>query len=300
MIYENKNKSTFLNKAMKTTINVSKIVQFLFKKYTSGEIDAYGAHSFWEMVYLESGEATVSFDNSQIHLFPGDAIFLKPGQNHSIVSQNNSGGTLFFILFKSDSEAMRLFEDYKISLDKEQKALIYKLYDEAKNIFSFDAKYKSSETFSSVGLLNQVPLGAQQLFKIYLEELLISIGRIIEKNSYIITYTSKEELETLVFQKAVEKISQSIYTDFSFDTLIESLGYGRTYISTVFKKHSGMSVIEYYTLLKIKEAKKLLKEKNLSVSAIAEKLNFTNQYYFSRVFKKVEGKSPTEYKKGDV
>lgn len=295
MIYENKNKSTFLNKAMKTTISVSKIIHFLFKRFTSGEIDAYGAHNFWEMVYLESGEAVVSFDNLKVQLFPGDALFLKPGQNHSI-SSSTSGGTMFFLLFKSESEAMRLFEEFKISLDKEQKNLIYKLYDEAKNIFSFDKKYKNIATLSSVGLLNQVPLGAQQLFKIYLEELLISIGRIIEKKSHIITYTTKEELETLIFQKAVEKISQSVYTDFSVDTLVKCLGYGRTYISTVFKKHSGVSIIEYYTSLKIKEAKKLLKENTLSVSAIAEKLNYKNQYYFSRVFKKVEGISPTEYK----
>ena len=41
---------------------------------------------------------------------------------------------------------------------------------------------------------------------------------------------------------------------------------------------------------------KLLKENNLSVSAIAEKLNFTNQYYFSRVFKRITGMTPTEFK----
>lgn len=297
MIYETKNKSTFLNKSMKNTINVSKIIHFLFKKFTGGEVDAYGAHNFWEMVYLESGEVTVSFDDSTTQLFPGDALFLKPGQNHSINSESNSGGTLFFILFKSDSEAMRLFEDFKISLNSEQKALVYKLYDEAKNIFSFDAKYKTSNTLSSVGLITKAPLGAQQLFKIYLEELLISIGRVIEKNANIILYTSKEELETLVFQKAVEKISQSIYSDFCVELLTKSLGYGRTYISTIFKKHSGLSIIEYYTSLKIEEAKRLLKENSLSVSEIAETLNFTNQYYFSRVFKKVEGTSPSDYKR---
>ena len=52
--------------------------------------------------------------------------------------------------------------------------------------------------------------------------------------------------------------------------------------------------MNYYNLMKIKEAKKLL-SKN-SVSEVSRLLSFNNPYYFSRVFKKYEGISPSEYK----
>jgi two-component system response regulator YesN len=55
--------------------------------------------------------------------------------------------------------------------------------------------------------------------------------------------------------------------------------------------------MEYYTDLKIKTAKKLLRENELSVKEIAEKLCFDTSNYFSKTFKKFTGSTPTDYKK---
>ena len=55
--------------------------------------------------------------------------------------------------------------------------------------------------------------------------------------------------------------------------------------------------MEYFSELKIEEAKKLLREDNLSVSQITFKLNYSSIHNFSRAFKKATGFSPTGYKK---
>jgi YesN/AraC family two-component response regulator len=55
--------------------------------------------------------------------------------------------------------------------------------------------------------------------------------------------------------------------------------------------------MEYYAELKNKTAKKLLRENELSIKEISEKLCFDTPNYFSKTFKKLNGLTPTQYKK---
>lgn len=68
------------------------------------------------------------------------------------------------------------------------------------------------------------------------------------------------------------------------------------YLSLLFKKHSDIGFSEYISQRKIDYAKKLLAEGELKVYEIAEQLGFENAFYFSKVFKKIEGCSPRDYK----
>ena len=64
-------------------------------------------------------------------------------------------------------------------------------------------------------------------------------------------------------------------------------------ISPNYLSHTGFS--EYINICKITEAKRLLEEENMKVYEAAEALGFESAFYFSKVFKRVEGVSPTEY-----
>lgn len=72
-------------------------------------------------------------------------------------------------------------------------------------------------------------------------------------------------------------------------------GISPNYLSQLFGKYSDMGFSEYINACKISESKRLLTESNLKVYEVAEKLGFESAFYFSKVFKKVEGVSPTEY-----
>ncbi len=72
--------------------------------------------------------------------------------------------------------------------------------------------------------------------------------------------------------------------------------YSRAYLSKIFKASLSMTVGEYITNAKINEAKKLIQENKYTFQEISNLLKFENQHYFSRVFKKITGHSPTEYK----
>lgn len=67
------------------------------------------------------------------------------------------------------------------------------------------------------------------------------------------------------------------------------------YLSQLFKKFSDIGFNEYINVTKIAEAKRLMAEGNLKIYEISDLIGFESSFYFSKVFKKIEGMSPTEY-----
>ena len=68
-----------------------------------------------------------------------------------------------------------------------------------------------------------------------------------------------------------------------------------TYLSRTFKETTGYSVIEFFNKIKIDKAKELIIEGNKKIKEVAQTLGFTDEFYFSRIFKRIEGISPSEF-----
>lgn len=69
------------------------------------------------------------------------------------------------------------------------------------------------------------------------------------------------------------------------------------YLSRLFRKETGQSLTEYVLEVKIGHARRLLEESNLKVGAVAEAIGYTHFSYFAKLFKKMTGLSPHEYRK---
>lgn len=83
----------------------------------------------------------------------------------------------------------------------------------------------------------------------------------------------------------------------TIDDICREFGYSRSYVSHNFKKHVGQSFREYLTDLRLANAKLLLRYSKLDVADISISIGFTDYTYFSNVFKKKMGISPSEYRK---
>lgn len=70
-----------------------------------------------------------------------------------------------------------------------------------------------------------------------------------------------------------------------------------SYFSRKFKKVFGRSYTDYINILRIDKAKRLLRDRSLSLKDIAEQLEFGSEYYFNRVFKEYAGIAPSRYRK---
>ncbi len=85
--------------------------------------------------------------------------------------------------------------------------------------------------------------------------------------------------------------------DFTLKEMADELFLSVSQFSTIFKEGTGKTFVEYLTEVRLKEAKKLLKQTDLMVYEIAEKVGFNDPHYFSIAFKKHTGMRPGEYRK---
>ena len=86
--------------------------------------------------------------------------------------------------------------------------------------------------------------------------------------------------------------------DFSVTDCLDRHGYCTDHMRRIFKEKTGMTPAEYLTDIRIKNAQRLLRHKELSnntVTEISELSGYSDVSYFSRIFKKKIGVSPTEY-----
>ena len=109
-------------------------------------------------------------------------------------------------------------------------------------------------------------------------------------------------LEQISLEQVVQYVYDNIRTNYSHDIdlncLIEDYHYSADYINRLFIKKYHESAAKYQIRLRINKAKQLLlSNHNLSVKQIAEHVGYSDQSYFSRIFKKYTGVSPLDYRK---
>lgn len=95
-----------------------------------------------------------------------------------------------------------------------------------------------------------------------------------------------------------EYLEQNIRSVIGISNLTEYFGFSQTYLIRTFREEYGSSPIEYLIMCKMEYAKEQLQScLKKTIREISEELGYSNQYYFSRAFKKIVGISPIEYKK---
>lgn len=94
-----------------------------------------------------------------------------------------------------------------------------------------------------------------------------------------------------------EKVKHAYMKDIGVSTIADEIGYNPSYLSRVFKLETGIGFVQYLTKKRMDVACKYLRETNMSVARIAEQSGYTDDKYFSRIFKKEFGHSPGEYRK---
>ena len=84
----------------------------------------------------------------------------------------------------------------------------------------------------------------------------------------------------------------------SLSIAARDLNISPSYLSKLLKDDIGMTFVDYLTDIRIKRAKQLLEKPNIRIYEASDLVGYSNQYYFSRAFKKITGISPIEFKEG--
>lgn len=97
-------------------------------------------------------------------------------------------------------------------------------------------------------------------------------------------------------KKALAFIEKNYCYDLSLEEVAQQAHFNPSYFSSYFKKYTGMSLINYLMELRLKRAKELLKNPEIRIREITNELGFHDTRYFARIFKKITGVTPSEYR----
>ena len=106
----------------------------------------------------------------------------------------------------------------------------------------------------------------------------------------------KHSGERAVIAPAIEYIKNNYKNKISLNLLAELCRISPTYLSRLFKKETGYKYAVYVNMMRIGHAKRLLASTNKSVSDISQELGFEDTGYFTKVFKKLEGCTPSRFR----
>jgi len=94
----------------------------------------------------------------------------------------------------------------------------------------------------------------------------------------------------------IDYIKENYKSNLSLKQAAQMINISEGYLSSLFKKVTGIGLIEYVNRVRIEKAAELLRETGLPSYIIAENVGYENVNYFSRIFKKMSGLNPKEYR----
>lgn len=106
-----------------------------------------------------------------------------------------------------------------------------------------------------------------------------------------------QDEESKPIRDAKKYIHDNFNKHISLENVSDYIGFNAAYFSTLFKKETGKNFLEYVTELRIQKAKNYLMQTNYDIAEVASAVGYNDLKYFSKLFKKTTGLSPSEFRK---
>jgi len=245
--------------------------------------------------YVFEGKFEWNIHQQQHLLYPGDAALILPGQKFGSEKGFLDIGSISWIhinIQKLESGKMvpgkwsSLSEGESLAIGKIlllNNSLVLSKLNEAGRIL----QYIQSELFNrEIGFCTR----ANQL----IDELFITITRQLTKQNN----PARDFPKT--FMQLEQTLRQNLSHQWTVEEMAAVVGIGTTLFNEKVKTYSGFSPINYLINIRISEAIKLLKKKDISLTDIALDTGFYSSQHFSTTFKKLTGYTPSEFRKNHL
>ncbi len=229
------------------------------------------ANDFSVIEYIEGGEATVKIGKLTYNVTKGDLYCIERGTGFSITPLNNTDVKIGYVLFNGT-----LFKNLIFSYNVKN-TVMFKNYNDSsflKNLFDLNNEGNSKT------------------------DIFYQSCRIFSEIAFNIFSKCNELSDVLSAEKILLLINNNVYKKgFKLEDIADMLNISKAYLISIFKEAYGITPYKYFINLKINAATELLMDKSKSISEISEYLNFADQHYFSDVFKKSIGMTPSDYRR---
>ena len=262
------------------------------KRDASVNMEFQHLHQYYEMLFLLAPSASHLIEGVPYNIRSGDLVLLAPSVLHKSV-------------YYKGEPSKRVIIDFMYPLDNPDTAEAYKEilspFNNEIPIFRFDFEDQKRLT----DILNSLFLFSKEHqyygnpadeFYIHtkFQEFLYTLYELKDRNRY-----TNEQDYTSIEQKMYE-VSSYIHSHYNEDISLEFLSdnffISSSYLSREFKQVTGFNLSNYIQLTRIKNAQYRLLSSNDKISHIAQECGFSSFSQFNRVFNKVAGTSPREYR----
>ncbi|MDD2629849.1 MAG: AraC family transcriptional regulator [Limnochordia bacterium] len=285
----------YFKQRLRQVISIEAVVTIHYFEFTKDFHYEGESHPFWELVYIDKGEIEVTAGQQILLLKKDEMIFHKPDEYHNIVCNGVIAPNVFITSFDTSSPQMRFFENRILQISPEQKLALSELMVEGMQAFKgpFDVPFKSKMYKN-----RKAPLGAEQRYKNLLELFLIDLIRqnLCTAKSERVLKSSAQSVAHGTMPEVARFLEDNLQESVTIAQLSEIFQMSESTLKQTFRDYTGKPVIQYHNELKIKEAKRLIREEKHTITAISQLLGFSSVHYFSRCFKKHTSMSPTTYR----
>ena len=278
-------------------IDVTHIISIHYFEYPKTFQFHGESHDFWEFLYVDKGEISVTAGNKDYNLKQGQLIMHSPNEFHTVACNGLLSPNIVVVAFDCKSKAMNYFLDHKvIQCDNNCKFLFNSILTEGRNGFITDL---GDPWYKELVLAEAPPFATLHTIKASIERLMIHLIRTGDQKPIFSTTIKTKENQAKV-EKIIEYLSDNLSENLTLEQICHHCGMGRSLLLKLFREETGWSVIEYYCRLKIEKAKLMIRNGEGNFTIISQNLGYSSIHYFSRQFHKITGMSPREYGKSIV
>lgn len=232
----------------------------------------------YQLIYVASGKTHFFIHGEDREVTAGHMVLFLPRQEQSYVYFGRDRPEVYWVHF-TGGDVKNILRRYDIPLDETV------FYSGAASTYVYLFKEMINE-------LQTCRVGFQELLAMYLRQIFLQVQRSrLERKPAVSTYL-QEEME------AARRYFHEHYNEpISIEAFALSRGMSVSWFLRGFKQVTGMSPMHYILVSRINNAVSLLETTDYHVTEISAIVGYENPAYFSRLFKKQRGLSPSEYRK---
>lgn len=258
--------------------NTARLLYVSSAKYGGDWHSTPHTHSCSEFFFVTAGMGQFQIEDALYPVSVNDLIIINPNVNHTEVSYNSN--PLEYIVIGVEGVELT-----QMNQDEESFCII-----NCKNtheIILFYLKQMLKE-------MDHKAPGYETICQDFMEIFMITLFR---QTNFSTSFTPVQKKTTRLCTQVRRHMDSHYKENITLDTLSELTHVSKYYLVHAFTKEYGISPITYLTSRRIDEAKQLLKNDDYTLAIISRMLGFSSPSYFSQIFKKSTGLSPTEYRK---
>ena len=232
----------------------------------------------YQLLYVVSGKAHFYFDDAERIVTAGHMVLFQPRQEQHYEYFGTDKTEVYWVHF-TGSNVKNILRRYDIPLDTP--------------VFNSGASAIYAYLFKEmINELQTCRTGYEELLAMYLRQILILVQRTRQEHRTSINTHIQEEMEY-----ARRYFNEHYNEQISIEDYAQSRNMSVSWFQRSFKQIVNYSPMQYILTIRINNAASLLESTDYSMAEISAIVGYDNPLYFSRLFKKQKGVSPSEYRK---